>query len=331
MARTTWRDLAAGPAAAPAAAASAAAEAARAGPQARAAALEQVPGLQSLLAERQRLQDTLDSLTGSGRSASADQQRDERRFPMFEGPRRAGTDTAPQSARERAEARAMDIDRPGPGGRADPNERAQPRSALERAERARAAGADRVRNAAAAWERHRDQLRQVRDRVREPGAVLPDMALPGRSGTDARGGRHGSAAEDPMQRLDRRLAQAGEALRSLEAGTRALSSLDLRRDGAQALARLQRQARQQAEASLRDTDAGRRLSRLTRELPAPDLRALPGEGLRDVQDILDQRRMRALDALRERRDDSPSPRDRPARRTDDSAPSETRPRRQSAD
>jgi hypothetical protein len=279
---------------------------------------DQVPGLRTLLAERQRLQESLDRLTGRSAAASGDTERDARRFPMYEAPGgRRAADLPPLSARERAEARAMEIDPPR-AGRADPQERPRARSAAERAERAARAAAERVAEAAATWEQLREQQRQARYAARN-AQRLTSPTLPGERGRD-------SGAQDPMQRLDRRIAQAGDALRSLEAGTRALSSLDLRRDGTQALERVARRARQQAEEALSRTDAGRRLSRLNEELPPPDLRALPSEGLRSAEEMLDARRLRALQSLRERRDDQPAT-SRPARRGGDEAEVASRPRR----
>lgn len=320
MPRTTWRDLADAPE--PTGPASTARTAAAPRPGAAGDGLDavqdQVPGLRTLLAERQRLQDSLDQLTGRGAAAGGDTERDARRFPMYEAPGgRRDADASPMSARERAEARAMDIDTPR-AGRADPQERPRARSAADRAERAARAAAERVAEAAATWEQFRDQQRQARYAARDVQRLVAP-ALPGERGRD-------TGAQDPMQRLDRRLDQAGEALRSLEAGTRALSSLDLRRDGAQALERVASRARQQAEEALSRTDAGRRLARLTEDLPPPDLRALPGEGLRSAEEILDARRLRALQSLRERRDEQPAT-SRPARRGGDEAEAVSRPRR----
>jgi hypothetical protein len=320
MPRTTWRDLAVAPE--PTAAATPGREVEVRPPTSPGDGLDSlqdhVPGLRSLLAERQRLQDSLDSLTGRGGGLSGDAERDTRRFPMFEAPgARRDADAPPLSPRERAEARAMDIDQ-SRAGRADPQERPRSRSMAERAERAAQAAAERVAEAAASWEQLREQQRQARYAARDAGRPQ-DLPLPAER-------RRAAPVQDPMQRLDQRIAQAGEALRSLEAGTRALSSLDLRRDSTQVLERVSRRAREQAEAALARTDVGRRLARLTDELPPPELRALPGEGLRSAEEILDARRLRALQSLRERREEQPET-SRPARRGGDEVEAVSRPRR----
>lgn len=310
MPRTTWQDLArhtadGGGADNPAAGASgpgraAAAEADGRSPAARREApgsLAEVPELQGLLAERDRLQQALARLTGHApdTAAAPNAERDARRFPPY----RAGSAPADgnrMSLRELAEARAMDIDPP-----AAMPEPPRARTAAERAERARLAGEAQRRESQAAWERHRERLFAARDLARSIARGARSLGLPGMDLSDAGIVRRAEALSQRLDGVGQRIDEVGSALRSLEAGRRALSALDLRRDGSAALERIGRQARRVAEDALRDTAAGRRLAALTRELSPPVLRDLPGDGLRDAAEVFDDRRDRALQALRERR------------------------------
>ena len=333
MPRTTWQDLARltadgeGTATSPSAAStphgSAGADVAADSTAARRAAptsLGEVPELQGLLAERDRLQQALARLTGHAPASEAapNADRDARRFPPYrneEGPR----DGSRMSLREVAEARAMDIDAPAAGSG---SELPRPRTAAERAERARQAGEAQRREAQAAWERHRERLVAARELARSIARGARSLGLPGMDLPDAGIARRAEALSQRLEGVARRIDAAGTALRSLEAGSRALSAMDLRRDGPAALERLGRQARRVAEDALRDTAAGRRLSALTEDLAPPALRDLPGEGLRAAPEVFEDRRERALQSLRERRAESSDAVERPrssARSTTDAA------------
>lgn len=324
MPRTTWQDLARQPVDGGVAAASASngpdprdtaatgvagdadadiSAARRAAP----GSLAEVPELQGLLAERDRLQQALARLTGHAPSTDAapNADRDARRFPPYRADA-APRDGSRMSLREVAEARAMDID--PPAAERDPS---RPRTAAERAERARQVGEAQRRESQAAWERHRERLVAARDLARSIARGARSLGMPGMDLPDAGVARRAEALSQRLDSVPRHIDAAGTALRSLEAGSRALSGMDLRRDGPAALEQIGRQVRRVAEDALRDTAAGRRLSALTNDLAPPALRDLPGEGLRAAAEVFEDRRDRALQALRERRTEAAAAADRP--------------------
>lgn len=318
MSRQTWRDLLNNDASTNAApdAASGAAQAGTATPPSL-DQLTDIPELQSLLSERARLQETLDRLTGTGSAQrTPEEERDARRFPPFRAPNRQRQDD--RTRREMAEDQAMDIGsvtpvEPRPDTEPSPPRSRRRLSAAERAERARAAGVARVRAAEEKWEQHRERLIAARDLARTLVRSGRALGLPGVDVMDRELLRRAESLADGMDRVRERAESVGNALRSLEAGTRALSSLDIRRDSATAVERVTRRTRDVAERALRETEAGQRLQRLREELPAPVLRELSSEGQRSQEEVMEARRERALDALRQRRQEDPSSR---AMRTD---------------
>lgn len=303
MPRTSWRDLVDDDAMA----APAAAEAGAAQPEANARAtrsLEEVPELRGLLEERRQLEEQLRRLTGAGSNAPGDA-REARRFPILTAENSSrlqlrkeakADETARDAGRRTLEVDAID------GRRAEQRSQQRRDALADRAARRRQAGAERVAQATETWDRHRNELLSARELARGAALVGSGLRLPG-GDVSARVLRLADAFANTTDLVRERNARAsGDTSRA----RRERDTWSELRDGARALARV-------AEEALEDSEAGRRLRRLREELPEPVLRRLSdhtGEG--DV-DVLSERRMRALDALRERRAAPSEPRT-PSRR-----------------
>lgn len=268
--------------------------------------LDDIPQLQSLLAERRRLEQTLQQLTGTGSAAPPPGDRDARRFPMAQAEPSSSRLALrrQEQAEERARAeerRAMELETLDQRN-AQRRDETRRRDLAERAARRREAGERRVAQAAQAWERHRDHLVTARDTARDLARLGRGLGLPGADVAD-RAARRLQSMTDGLGRIDRAVREVGSLAGSGAAGRDAGARSD---EGGSALGRLReiaRDARRFIDDPLRDTTAGRRLHALRDELAPPQLRPMRGEaedGAGDVS-VLEQRRQRALQALRERR------------------------------
>lgn len=269
-------------------------------------AIEQIPELQRLLEERRQLEETLRQLTGSG-APNAEQTRDARRFPMHTSSPETRLELQRQERLDEIEhereRRALEVDTIA--GRHDAQRTAQRRSdVLDRATARRRAGEERLARATESWDRHRRDLLAARDFAREAALGGCGLTLPGRD-ISARAARIAEGLARAIDLIDR----AGSRGSAAERGNPSASS---ERDRASQMwtqvRDAAREARRWAEDPLGNTEPGRRLRVLREELAPPEVRALPdytGEG--DV-DVLEMRRLRALDALRERRAEQPTSR-----------------------
>jgi hypothetical protein len=327
MPRTSWEDLLdEGPAGhTPAAGAPSLAQVTRGADPAAARAprsLDEVPELSGLLAEKRRLEDNLRQLTGQGGGgARPEDARDARRFPILEKSSPESrmelrrTDRQDEEQRD-AGRRALEVDTIE-GRRADALDEQHRRELADRAARRRQAGDDRVQRSADAWERHRGQLLEARDQLRD--AARAGRGLPVGGGADDLMDRVrsvGDAVERGLDRAERTLDSLERVMSSIGGEGRPVAERSRTRDAGDErgdrpeernpigrFRELAATARRFAEDPLRDLDAGRRLRALRDELAAPEP---PGRTRDGDVDQLEDRRQRALDALRERRaEDAP--------------------------
>jgi hypothetical protein len=269
--------------------------------------LDDIPQLQSLLAERRRLEQTLQQLTGAGSAAPPQGDRDARRFPMAQAEPSSSRLALrrQEQAEERARAeerRAMELETLDQRN-AQRRDETRRRDLAERAARRREAGERRVAQAAQAWERHRDHLVTARDTARDLARLGRGLGLPGADVAD-RAARRLQSMTDGLDRIDRAVREAGSLAGGGGSAGRDGAARSSEGDGALGrLREIARDARRFIDDPLRDTTAGRRLHALRDELAPPQLRPMRGEaedGAGDVN-VLEQRRQRALQALRERR------------------------------
>lgn len=315
MARTTWQDLADADAAPPSRQALVDEALGSTGGRGGAlpSSLEDIPQLQDLLAQRRRLEQTLNQLTGAAGAAGPQNERDARRFPVPEAepanPRLSlrRQDQADERARAE-ERRAMELETIDERN-AQRRDEAQRRDLASRAARRRDAGAQRVTQAAQTWEQHRENLLAARDTARDLARRGRGLGLPGTDGVE-RAARRVESLTSGLDRIDRAVREVG-SLAQGSTGTSTAGRTATDRDsgdggsgGGGAMGRLReiaRDARRFVDEPLRNTDAGRRLRALREELAPPQLRRLTGEDDDGDVNALEQRRQRALQALRERR------------------------------
>lgn len=308
MTRTTWQDLADADAAPPSRQALIDEALGSTGGRGGAlpSSLEDIPQLQDLLAQRRRLEQTLNQLTGAAGAAGPQNERDARRFPVAEtepansrlGLRRQ--DQAEERARAE-ERRAMELETIDERN-AQRRDEAQRRDLASRATRRREAGAQRVTQAAQTWEQHRDNLLAARDTARDLARLGRGLGLPGTDVAE-RVARRVESFTSGLDRIDRAMREVG-SLAQGSTGTAGRDSGVGGSGGGGAMGRLReiaRDARRFVDEPLRNTDAGRRLRALREELAPPPLRRLTGEDDNGDVNALEQRRQRALQALRERR------------------------------
>ncbi len=318
MARTTWQDLADADAAPPSrqalvdeALGSTGGRGGGLGASALPSSLEDIPQLQDLLAQRRRLEQTLNQLTGAAGAAGSQNDRDARRFPVAEAepanPRLGLRRQEQADERARAEERrAMELETIDERN-AQRRDEAQRRDLASRAARRRDAGAQRVTQAAQTWEQHRENLLAARDTARDLARLGRGLGLPGTDGAE-RVSRRVESLTSGLDRIDRAVREVGSlAQGSTSTAGRTATDRDSGEGGSGgggAMGRLReiaRDARRFVDEPLRNTDAGRRLRALREELAPPQLRRLTGEDDDGDVNALEQRRQRALQALRERR------------------------------